>query len=612
MSKKINFFHWLTLAKSSLSRFIERLLPDQKINGDNLPPEIDQQIINQLSTSRWPTWSQLKQLPHFLNNLERLVLRFAVITLIISIFGVGFTFYWNHSTLIPKAGGEYTEGLIGSPNLINPLLSQYNDVDRDLTRLIFNGLLKYDQQGNLTADLADKINISQDQKQIFITLKNNVLWHDGEQVTADDVVFTITSIQDPAWQSPFRAAFSNVQVEKIDDLNIKISTDQGAVNFLNNLTVGLIPEHLWSTITSSNVTLAELNKKPIGTGPFQFSSLTKDRSGSIKSLILTRNDKYFTQPPYLDKINFKFYGDYETGVQALKNKNVDGLNFLPQEFTTEAGKNKDLIWHELSRPQYAAIFFNTRKNSLLKDIAIRKGLALAIDRQKIINEVLNGEGQIINSPILPGYTGNTEDVTKYDFNESEANSWLDKTGWLKNGDQPFRQKKGAELIIKLTTVENPEYQKVLEIIKNNWEKIGVKTILEIVPKEQIRDQVIKNRNYEALLFGQIIKSDPYPFWHSSQMDDPGLNLTIWADKNIDAQLEQIRQTADEQKRAQLIIDWQKNLTSFAPAVFLYNPVYIYPIDKKIKNVNIKNINSTPDRFNDITNWHIKSERVFQW
>ena len=107
-------------------------------------------------------------------------------------------------------------------------------------------------------------------------------------------------------------------------------------------------------------------------------------------------------------------------------------------------------------------------------------------------------------------------------------------------------------------------------------------------------------------------TDLYPFWHSSQMDDPGLNLTIWADKNIDAQLEQIRQTADEQKRAQLIIDWQKNLTSFAPAVFLYNPVYIYPIDKKIKNVNIKNINSTPDRFNDITNWHIKSERVFQW
>jgi len=612
VSKKLKFFSWLTFTKSSLIKFIERILANSLNRNKNLSPEIDQQLISQLPTSRWPAWSQLKQLPHYLNSREWLVLRVAIIMTIVGLVGAGLAFYWQHSVLVPKQGGEYTEGLIGSPNLINPLLSQYNDVDRDLTRLIFNGLLKYDQQGNLTTDLAEKINISTDQKQIIITLKNNILWHDGEQVTANDVIFTIASIQEIAWQSPYRAAFTNVQVEKIDDLNVKISLDQGALNFLNNLIVGLIPEHLWSTVSTSNVTLAELNKKPIGTGPFQFSTLTKDRSGSIKSLVLIRNDRYFTTPAFLDSITFKFYGDYETGVQALKNKNVDGLNFLPREFTSEADKNKDLILHELSRPQYAAIFFNTKKNSLLKDQAIRKGLALAIDRDKIINEVLGGEGQIIDSPILPGYTGHTEDVAKYNYNVNEASSWLDKTGWLKVDGQPYRQKKGAELIIKLTTVENPEYQQVVAIIKDNWEKIGVKTAVEIVPKEQIREQIIKNRNYEALLFGQIIKSDPYPFWHSSQVDDPGLNLSIWADKTIDTQLEQIRQTSDEQQRAQLIVDWQKNLTNFAPAIFLYNPIYIYPIDKKILNVNIKNINSTPDRFNDITNWHIKSKRVFQW
>jgi peptide/nickel transport system substrate-binding protein len=591
-----------------------KLKPKSNSSNKDMPDfeQLDKQTVQKLKQERWPSWTQLKHVNRYLNKTEKKIVRGSTFIIGIVVVILLISFYWAHTILIPTNGGDYTEGLVGSPNYINPLLSQYNDVDRDITKLVFNGLLKFDDHGVLELDLANALTISPDQKEYTFTIKDNIFWHDDEPMTADDIIFTIISIQDPNWQSPHRLVFANVKVEKLDEYIVKFTITEPLANFLSSLTVGIIPEHLWLAVPSNNVTLVELNKKPIGTGPFKFTSLTKDKNGNIRTMEFSRYDKYHNKPPYLDSISFKFYGDYETGVQALKNDNIEGLNLLPKENRDILEKNKSLIFHNLSLPQYTAIFFNTQKNDLLKDKALRQGLSYAINKQRILDESLHQEGKLIDGPILPGYLGFTDELTEYSFDENKANELLNKTGWVKKEGDQYRTKNDSELSIVLTTVTNPEYENVVEIIKQNWEAIGVKTTLEIISRDRIKSGVIETRNYEALLFGQIIKSDPFPFWHSSQIESPGVNLSVWGHKGIDDLLEQARTITDADQRAEKYIEFQNILTANAPAIFLYNPVHIYPVTKDVKDINTEHISAPADRFNNITNWYIKTQREFSW
>ena len=593
-------------------KLIKPKLSNDSNNESDDFEQLDKQAVQEFKKDRLPTWQQLRHINRYLSKTEKKIVKIGSFVIGLSIVLLLISFYWSHTILIPTNGGDYTEGLVGSPSYINPLLSQYNDVDRDLTKLVFNGLLKYDDHGVLELDLASALTISSDQKEYTFTLKENVFWHDGEPMTADDIIFTIISIQDPNWQSPHRLAFANVKVEKLDDYIIKFTISEPLANFLNSLTIGIIPEHLWLAVPSNNATLVELNKKPIGTGPLKFASLTKDKNGNIRTMEFVRYDDYHSKPPYLDTVSFKFYGDYETGVQALKNDNIEGLNLLPKENREELAKNKNLIFHNLSLPQYTAIFFNTQKNDLLKDKALRQGLTYAIDKQRILDDSLHQEGKLIDGPILPGYLGYTEELTTYSFDKKKANELLDKTGWIINGDAQYRSKNESELTIALATVANPEYEKVVEIIKENWEAVGVKTTLEIIPKDRIKSGVIETRNYEALLFGQIIRSDPFPFWHSSQITSPGVNLSVWGHRGIDDLLEQARTITDANQRATKYVEFQKILTENAPAIFLYNPIHIYPVTNKVKDINTEHITTPADRFNNITNWYIKTQRKFSW
>ncbi len=606
LKKNLDF---LARAKKKTQDTTKSVSPDDEIADFE---QLDKQAIQQLKETKFPTWQQLRHVGKYLNKSEKKIVKISSIAIGFALVLLLITFYWTHTILIPTNGGDYTEGLVGSPNYINPLLSQYNDVDRDLTKLVFNGLLKYDDHGVLELDLANALTISPDQKEYTFTLKENIFWHDGEPMTADDIIFTIISIQDPNWQSPHRLSFANVKIEKLDEYIVKFTISEPLANFLSSLTVGIIPEHLWLAVPSNNTTLVELNKKPIGTGPFKFTSLTKDKNGNIRTMEFSRYEEYHNKPPYLDTISFKFYGDYETGVQALKNDNVEGLNLLPKENREELAKNKDIIFNNLSLPQYTAVFFNTQKNDLLKDKALRQGLTYAIDKQRILNESLHQEGKLIDGPILPGYLGYTDELTAYSYDQAKANELLDKTGWLIPENGRYRTKNDEELTIALATVANPEYEQVVEVIKQNWEAVGVKTSLEIIPKDRIKSGVIETRNYEALLFGQIIKSDPFPFWHSSQIASPGVNLSVWGHKGIDDLLEQARTITDETERAIKYVEFQKILTDHAPAIFLYNPIHIYPVTQKIKDINTEHITTPADRFNNITNWYIKTQREFSW
>ena len=604
---------------TKLSKLVSQLLSQLKKNKTTLADQptlskkIDQRLVFNLTkeTKRLPSFSQLRALPKFLSDKEKKIINLLILIIAVCLILFAGNFYYSHTKIVPAHGGSYTEGLINTPQYINPLLSSYNDVDRDLSALIFNGLLKYNNEGVLVPDLAEQFQISPDNLIYTFKLRSNILWHDGVPFSAEDVIFTVGSIQDPAWQSQLKSALGNVQIEKIDDSTIRFVLKSPVANFFNSLTFGILPKHLWQTIPSSNATLAELNKKPIGTGPFKFKTLTKDKNGNIRTYTLIRNNNYYLEKPYLDEIIFKFYGDFEVAAKALGNGNIQGMSVLPKEYLTFAEENKNIKFYSLSLPQYTAIFFNTKKSEILKNVKIRQALAYAIDRQAIMEQSLDQKGVIINGPILPGFIGYNPDIKKYTFDQAQAKSLLEEAGW-KMAEDNFRHQGEETLQITLTTVEKVEYTKAVDIIKKNWEDLGINVTVEIIAKDRIITDTIEPRNYQALLFGEIIKSDPYPFWHSSQTQSPGANLAVWGNHEVDKLLEEARLLNDPVQINQKYLNFQNILVENVPAIFLYNPIHLYPVDKNVKGITTRRITTAADRFTRITDWYVKTKRDFSW
>lgn len=577
---------------------------------------MDRKLVTSLNDKKIPTFRQFKYLPRYLSKKESDLAHLALFIFVVSFLFVLVRIYQHVTYAIPEQGGEYTEALVGFPKYINPILSQTNDTDMDISRLVFSGLMKMNPDQQLVGDLADRYEISEDQKEYTFFLRQDVKFHDGEDLNADDIMFTFESIQDTSYRSPLYINFGGVSLQRIDDYTVKFILQEPYTPFLSSLTFGILPEHVWAEISPEATYLAEYNLKPIGSGPFSFSKYTKDKNGNIKSYELKRSENYYNDKPYLDQVSFKFYADSISALDAAKNKHVDGVSFIPSDSKEGLKKrNGNIEYYSMRLPQYTAIFFN-QKNELLKTKKVREALAYAINKTSILENALGGEGEIINGPILPGYIGYNPEIKKYDFNLDEARRILEEDGWkypeVAEGEpaSTVREKGGAELAFAISTINSPEYLATLNIIKEAWESIGVRLEVKEYSSKDIQKRVINPRAYEALLFGEIVGTDPdpYPFWHSSQSRDPGLNLAVFYNKDIDQLLEEARKTNDEEQRHLKYLHFQNILADELPAIFLYNPVYTYGINEKIKGLEGQYISVPSDRFSGIVDWFIKTDR----
>lgn len=574
--------------------------------------ELDKKLVFSLAKTKFPNYQQLKYLNQYLSNIERLIIRILILVVIGSTIFLGTRFYLRHIQYLPKEGGKYTEALVGQPKYINPILCQTNDVDMDISSLVFSGLFKYDQKQNLVPDIAESYQISDDQKEYTIKIKPNINFHNGNPLLVDDIIFTVNTILDSDYKSPLLSSLKGVQIERVDDVTIKFTLQEPFAPFLSNLTFGILPAHIWSDMSYENALLTEYNTKPIGSGPYQFNSLTKEKSGNIKSYTLIRNENYYGKKPNINKITFYFYPDFESAIEILKNRDVEGISLVPKDLKDILVKNKNLNHYLIQLPQYSAVFLN-QKNKLLKDKDIKQALAYAIDKSQIIKEALKGEGVIIDAPILEGYLGYNPDVKKYEYNPEKAKEILDKAGWKVPAEGGIRKKDNAELKFSLTTVDQPEYMTAANILKEKWEAIGVGVELKIMSSARVDKEVIKPKDYEAFLYGEILGADPdpFPFWHSSQIPSGGLNLSNYYNKDVDKLLEEARKTNNLDERAKKYIDFQNILAEDLPAIFLYNPNYHYAVDKKIKGINIEHISIPSDRFNEIGEWYIKTKKEWK-
>lgn len=537
-----------------------------------------------------------------------------LLVILVSICLLIINVYLNKTEIKPQVGGQYKEGVLGQPRFINPILAQTNDADRDLVQLIYSGLFKYNNQGELIHDLAQSYTISDDGLNYEIRLKENLVWHDQEPLTADDVIFTIKTIQNPEYKSPLKNNWQGVLIEKIDDFTIKFKLNNIYAPFLHNLTVGIVPKHLWAGISAQNFPLAQYNLKPIGSGPYKFKEFTQNKEGQIELIKLVSNESFY-QVPFIEKITLKFYKNQTDLINAYKRGQIDGLNFLSAANLSEIAS--DFKIHQINLPAYYAIFFNQTESKALSDKAVRLALSYATNKQEIIENVLAGYGQKVDSPLLPGWFGYNSEIKTYDFSLEQAQIILQEADWKDSNEDGIKEKtindQETDLEITILTTDWPELEQTAQLLKAQWEKIGARVNLETTDISTIQQDFIRPRQYQALLFGEVLGADPDPFafWHSSQKKDPGLNLSLYQNKKVDKLLEETRQTSDHQIRIDKYNEFQELLVEDIPAIFLYSPIYLYPVDKKVKGINIQKLAIPSQRFSQVENWYIRIDRVWK-
>jgi peptide/nickel transport system substrate-binding protein len=566
---------------------------------------------------------RMRHVPQILESLNKRDFAVMTISTAALILAGGFLvqgYMYAGDGIIPTYGGEHIEGLVGQPRFINPVLAPASGVDSDLSRIIYAQLLKFDKDLNLKSDLAQDLPaVSADQRTYTIKLKPNLKWQDGKPLTSNDVVFTIQTIQNPAFESPLLTNWNRVRVEKIDDITVKFTLHEISASFITNFTLGIIPKHVWEGLSPNNFRLSDNNLRPVGSGPYMVRQIKKTPDGTVNSLTLKSNEAFHEGTPFITFVTFKFYPDFDHLISAYQSKDILSLGFIPFDKKVFLESKDNINQYQINLPQYQAVFFNLPKNSVVADKAVRQALALSTERRPIIDDVYLGYAQEAYGPIVKGnlgYNPSIEETTH--FNLEEAGAILDKAGWvldnstntryknIKSGTNQIRQ----NLEFTLATNILPLNVKTAQILQSQWAKIGVTANLAIVSAADLDNQYIRTRNFDALLFSENTGADPDPFafWHSSQARDPGLNLSGFNNAQVDKLLTDARQTNDVEARIKSYQTFQTIVTQEIPAIFLNSAVYVYNMPKKQQGFDLDTMIYAPERFLDINHWYVETRR----
>ncbi len=520
---------------------------------------------------------------------------------------------------VPMKGGSIREGVIGSPRFVNPVLA-FSDADRDLTAIIYSGLMRKDADNNIIPDLAEKYYVSKDGLVYTFTLRNNLTFHNGKKITSDDVVFTINKIKDPTVKSPRKINFDGVSVEKIDELSIKFTLKQPYASFLENMTVGILSKDIWE---NTPLELNDANINAIGSGPYMISKVSKQSSGIIDYYELSSFKKFALGNPYIKNITLHFYPNETDLLDALKNGDVEQISSVMPENALLL-KDDNFNVNSAVLPRVFGLFFNQNQNQIFTNKVVVKAINDAIDKNRIIDEVLNGYGVAINEPIPPNMVAyqklNTDNKISHEEIVEKAQISLAKDGW-KIGPSGYLEKTTTDKKKKTTTIlefsistgNAPELAKSADLIQEDLSKIGIKVDVKTFEIGNLNQSVIRPRKYDALLFGQIINNegDLFAFWHSSQRNDPGLNVAMYTNTKVDKILEDAYITVDETSRIKKYAQFEDEIRKDMPAVFLYSPDFIYVIANNLNGLSMDHINSPADRFSNIYKWYTETDNVWK-
>jgi peptide/nickel transport system substrate-binding protein len=515
---------------------------------------------------------------------------------------------------VPAPGGTLREGVIGTPRFINPLLA-LRDVDRDLSSLVYSGLLRSNGKGELVGDLAKSYTISADGLTYTFILKDNATFHDGAPVTADDIEFTIHKAQDGILKSPRRANWEGVTVEKVNEKQVKFILKKPYSPFIENTTMGILPKHIWNNVAADEFSFSNYNIDPVGAGPFKIDKIQRDSGGLPSSYELHSFDEYTGNVPHIDHVIIKFYPNEKALLEGYKKGEIESLNSIsPQE--AEILKKTGARIERTPLPRVFGLFLNQNQAPVFINAEVRAALNMSLNKQRIVEEGLFGYGTTINDPIPPGLLAESTTTKNASFDPEAAKALLAKNGWKPNKDGILEKKTTKEtslLQFSIITSNAPELKRAAEIAKEGWESLGAKVDIKLFDIGDLNQNVIRPRKYDALLFGEIIGRDLdlFAFWHSSQRNDPGLNIAVYVNAKVDKLLEEARTVSDRNTRIAKYTEFKETIEKETPAIFMYAPDFIYVVPPKLKGFTLGQITTPDNRFENISEWYINTDKVWK-
>ncbi|MCW5875645.1 MAG: peptide ABC transporter substrate-binding protein [Anaerolineales bacterium] len=511
----------------------------------------------------------------------------------------------------PAQGGMYIEGLVGSVGRLNPLLDDANPADQDVNRLLFGSLLRFDDRGNPQPDLAEVWGISLDGLQYNFKLREGLQWHDGQPLTTADIVFTIELMRSSELPiaDDLRALWAGVEVNAFDDLHIQFLLPAPFAPFADQLTFGILPQHILGEMEPAAILNAPFNLDPVGSGPYRFDDLISE-AGTVTGVVLQAWDGYYAGRPFIDQIIFQYYPTPTAALQAYRQGDVLGISYVGADILQEVLDDTSLSLFTSRLPRLGLLLFNLDNSSVpfFQEQEVRQALLQGINRQWIIDRFLGGQAFVADGPILPGSWAYNENVASVPYDSEAAIAQLRQLGYTipAEGGQ-VRSRDGLALEFDLVHPEEPPYPQIAQSIRDDLAVLGVQVTLRAVPYEALLSDYLGSRNYQAALVDINLTNspdpDPYPFWHQSGVTG-GQNYSKWDDRRASEYLEQARVSVSQAQRLRLYRNFQTHFGFELPALPLYFPVYNYAISSQVRGVSIGPIYQSSDRFATITEWFL--------
>ena len=527
------------------------------------------------------------------------------------------------SVQVPARGGSITEGVVGPVRFVNPLLT-LSGPDKDLTMLVYSGLMRATPFGDLIPDLASSYEISKDGTAYTFTLRPNLTFHDGTSVSAEDVLFTIQRAQNQDIKSVHRADWEGVSVSAPDSHTVVFTLPHAYAPFLENTTLGILPKHLWENVSAEEFPFTPLNTNPVGSGPYKIVGSDTNATGAITRYDLGSFKGFALGSTYIQKMTILFYPNEGSLINAFNAGRIDSFaGISPKEVESITRRDTSAIRAPL--PRTFGVFLNQNKNAMFADLAVRSALDTAIDKKKIVRDVLKGFGATLEGPIPPGVLGNTslalprpleketpQESTPSNGNAEKARAILARAGWSFDRAAQIWKKKKTTLEFTLATADEPELAGTAQALATAWREIGVKVDLHVYPLSEFNSVVLRPRAYDAALFGEVVGRtlDLFAFWHSSQRNDPGLNLAMYANTKVDSLLARARTTINRKEREKLYEQFTAYIMQDQPAIFLYAPEFIYIVPSAVEGIRLGTLTTPAERFLNIYEWYSDTERVW--
>ena len=505
----------------------------------------------------------------------------------------------------PAFGGTYVEGVAGSPLSFDPILAATN-VDQDVSRLVFSGLTRFDRGGTIVADLASTFEVDPSGRIWTFTIRPDATWHDGAPVTADDVLYTVGLLQDKAYRGPFADAFRGVAVAALAPQIVRFTLPDAYAPFAGSTTVPLLPSHLLS-VGFDDLARQPFNLRPIGTGPFKVSDVDS------RQVTLVRSDDFYRTKPrsraYLDKIVLRFYRDEAEALGALARGEVDATGGLSPQDAGRARTLKGVDLFSLPTNDFTALFLNVRSTKpVFRDRVVRQAIATAIDRGKVLQVAADGRGSVADEFVPSTSWAFVRDVPRYGFSTADARALLDGADWVDHDFDGVRDKGGVALKFAIATSDEPARLAAARQIADDLTAVGIRVDVRAVPFADLVDRVARQRDFDALLVGITVGNDPdpYPFFHSSQVSDPGDDFSGYSTLITDRLLEQARRTVDQGMRRELFAQVWNAIATDVPVVFLYYTDYLYAQSRTLQGFRVAPVNDPPQRFWNVEDWYVKT------